>query len=135
LAAGSASGGVVFSQKRMNRARVSTPIDHHGAGAALPMVAAFFRAGQMKVLAQRVEQGRACVDLQRACLTIHAEADVGKSFPAAPPVRSAKSASCSRATAGAAWAAIAVAPTVIRSRRVTLKDSALLTDESLGSIE
>jgi hypothetical protein len=38
-------------------------------------------------------------------------------------------------TAGAARAAIAVAPTIIRSRRVTLKESELRTDESLRSFE
>ena len=44
-------------------------------GFALPVVAAFFCTGQVKMLAQRVEQGGPRVDLQRPRLAIHVEAD------------------------------------------------------------
>ena len=38
-------------------------VDQHGAGAALPVVAALLGAGQMEVFAQCVEQRRARVEL------------------------------------------------------------------------
>jgi hypothetical protein len=56
----------------------------------------------------------------------------GKKFSGCGAV---KSTGCSRAIAGAAWATTAVAPTIIRSRRVTLKESELLTGEPLGLLE
>jgi hypothetical protein len=40
-------------------------VHQHGAGAALPVVAALLGAGQVQVLAQGVEQARAVVEFQR----------------------------------------------------------------------
>ncbi len=40
------------------------PVDHHGAGAALAVVAALLGAGQVQVLAQGVEQRGAGVELR-----------------------------------------------------------------------
>ena len=49
------------------QARVDAPaVDQHRAGAALPVVAALLGAGQVQVLAQRVEQRRARVQLEAA---------------------------------------------------------------------
>ena len=47
------------------QARVDAPaVDQHGAGAALPVVAALLGAGQVQMLAQRVEQRRPRVQLE-----------------------------------------------------------------------
>src|SRR5690242_6393947 len=45
-------------------------VGKHGAGAALAVVAAFLRAGQPEMLAQRIEKRRPRVELERIALTI-----------------------------------------------------------------
>jgi hypothetical protein len=50
-----------------------TPIDNHGTRAALAMVAALLRSGQMKMFPQCVEQCRAIVDIEVSAFTIHRE--------------------------------------------------------------
>ena len=50
---------------RERQAGIDAPaIDDHGAGAALAVVAALLGAGEMQMLAQRIEQGGASVELQ-----------------------------------------------------------------------
>ena len=45
------------------QARIDAPaVDQHGAGAALALIAALFRAGQVEMLAQQVEQCRAGIE-------------------------------------------------------------------------
>ena len=48
-------------------------VDQHGAGAALALVATLFRAGQIEMLAQHVEQRRARIERQRAVCPVHGE--------------------------------------------------------------
>src|ERR1700722_12411377 len=48
----------------------------YGAGAALAVVATLLRAGQVQVLAQAVEQGRARIDIEFVVAAVHAQADV-----------------------------------------------------------
>ena len=58
---------VVLMHDRKRETGVDAPtIDNHRAGAALTVVAAFLGAGQMQMLAQRVEQGGPCVEFERA---------------------------------------------------------------------
>ena len=52
-----------------------TLFDDDGAGPALAMVASFLRAGQMKVLAQRVEERGTSIELKAARLSIHLKRD------------------------------------------------------------
>jgi hypothetical protein len=119
---------VAFVHRGKRQAGVEpTPVDHQRACAALPVIAAFFRAGEMKVLAERVEKGRTRINYQRARFAIHNEADRGKKASRLRRRNVGQSAGFSRAIAGAARAARVVAPTIIRSRRLTLKDSELLT--------
>ncbi len=49
-------------------------VHQHGAGAALAVVAALLGAGQAEMVAQRIEQGRARIELEFLCLLIHREA-------------------------------------------------------------
>ena len=54
------------------KARVDTPaIDQHRAGAALAVIAALFRAGQVEMFAQGVEQGGPGAELKLVALPIH----------------------------------------------------------------
>jgi hypothetical protein len=50
-------------------------IDMHRASAALAMVTAFLRSGQMQGLPQTVEQGRARLDLYMMFLSVHPQCD------------------------------------------------------------
>ena len=54
----------------------AAPVDDHRAGAALAVVAALLGAGQVQVLAQRVEQRGARVEFQFAGLTVYFEGDL-----------------------------------------------------------
>jgi hypothetical protein len=47
------------------------PLDDHRAGAALAMVAALLGAGEVQMLAQRIQQGGARVELQMHVAPIH----------------------------------------------------------------
>jgi hypothetical protein len=59
---------------RQSQAGIDAPaVNDHRAGAALPVVAALLRAGKLQPLAQRVEQGRARVELELAGLAVHGE--------------------------------------------------------------
>ena len=49
----------------------ATAFQQHGAGAALAVVAALFRAGGMQMIAQGIEQGGARIDLQIALHAVH----------------------------------------------------------------
>jgi hypothetical protein len=53
-----------------------TAVDQHGAGAALPEVAPLLGAGQPEMLAQRVEQGGARVQLQAVLGAVDPERDL-----------------------------------------------------------
>ena len=53
------------------------PVDDHRAGAALAVVAALLGAGQMQVLAQRIEQGGARVELKLLRGAVHGERHLG----------------------------------------------------------
>src|SRR6476620_1410694 len=53
----------------------SLPIEQHGAGSALPMIAALLGARQAEMLAQRVEQGGPGRDLKRPFGVIYMEGD------------------------------------------------------------
>jgi hypothetical protein len=50
-------------------------VQQHGAGTALPLVAALLGAGQIQALAQGVEQGGAVVDGQCALLAVDVQGD------------------------------------------------------------
>ena len=59
---------------RERQARIDAPaVDDHRAGAALAVIAALLGAGEMQVLAQRVEQGGARVERELAGLAVHLE--------------------------------------------------------------
>ena len=61
---------------REERARLgATPIDQHGAGAALARVAPDVRAGQIEVLAQEVDQKQSRLYVHRAHLAIDGDRD------------------------------------------------------------
>lgn len=63
---------------RETEATVDPPaIDEHGAGAALSVVAAFFRASKLQMLAQQIEQRRARIDLQGVRCPINLEMKIG----------------------------------------------------------
>ena len=57
------------------RQEYPAPVEQHGAGAALPVVAALLRAGQIEPLAQGVEQGGAVVERQDV-VAVDAERDL-----------------------------------------------------------
>ena len=58
---------VAFVHDRQRQAGIDAlAVDQHGAGAALALVAPFLGAGQMQMLAQRVEQGRPRVEVEFA---------------------------------------------------------------------
>src|SRR5262249_62167535 len=52
------------------------PVDDDRAGAALPLIAALLRAGQPEMLAQRIEQSGARVEIDGIALSINREAYV-----------------------------------------------------------
>jgi hypothetical protein len=52
------------------------PVHEHRARAALPLIAALFGAGEAQVLAQRVEQSRASVELEHVRPAVHVERDL-----------------------------------------------------------
>ena len=51
-------------------------IDQDRAGAALPVVAAFFRAGEIELFAQQVEEGSTRIELQRVLPPINFQTNV-----------------------------------------------------------
>ena len=53
------------------------PFDDHRAGAALAVVAALLGAGQVQMLAQRIEQRRARIELKRMLVAIDGQRDLG----------------------------------------------------------
>ena len=56
-------GAVLHDGER--QARIDPPaVDQHRAGAALAVIAALLRAGQVEMVAQRVEQGRPRRDIE-----------------------------------------------------------------------
>ena len=62
---------VAFVHDGEGEAAVDPPaVDQHGAGAALSMIAAFLGAGQVQVLAQRVEQRGAGIQIEVAHGTV-----------------------------------------------------------------
>ena len=89
------------------------PSTMHRAGAALAVVAALLGAGQVQVLAQRVEQGGARVELERAGLAVDVRARPSSA------ARRAAGAAAGAAAAGAVdeTAAAAAAPAMSASRR------------------
>src|SRR6185369_16089922 len=54
---------VVHDGERETR-KDAAAVDVNGAGAALPVIAAFFRSEELELLAERVEQGGTCVDVE-----------------------------------------------------------------------
>jgi hypothetical protein len=50
-------------------------VDQHRTGAALAVIAALFGARQVEVLAQRIEQRRPSVDIERVARLIHRQSD------------------------------------------------------------
>jgi hypothetical protein len=67
---------IALVHHRQRQTRVDAHAVHqHRAGAALAVVAALFRALQIEVLAERVEQGGAEIKLERANRAIDGEAD------------------------------------------------------------
>ncbi len=65
---------VVLVHDGEGQARVDAPaVDQHGTGAALPVVAALLGAGQVQVLAQRVEQRGADIQLEVAGMAVDDE--------------------------------------------------------------
>ncbi len=63
---------VALMHDRQREAGINaSPIDDHGAGAALAMVAALFRAGEMQLLTQSVEQGGARIQFKLASPAVH----------------------------------------------------------------
>ena len=55
------------------------PSDDHRAGAALAVIAALLGAGEMQVIAQRVEQRGARVELERVRFAVHLERELRRS--------------------------------------------------------
>ena len=49
------------------------PIDVHGAGAALALVAAFLASAQRELFAQRVQQGRSGIELETSFFSVDAQ--------------------------------------------------------------
>ena len=70
------SRAVVRDRERQAAVRAAA-VEQHGAGAALAVVAALLGAGEAEVLAQRVEQRGAGVELERARLAVDGERDRG----------------------------------------------------------
>ena len=69
---------VALVHHRERQAGVDPPaVDDHRAGAALAVVAALLGAGEMQMLAQRVEQRGARVELELPGLAIHLKGYVG----------------------------------------------------------
>ena len=56
----------------------AAPIDEHRAGAALALIAALLRAGQLESLAERIQQDDARIELQRSCRSIDIERHLDK---------------------------------------------------------
>ena len=108
-----------FVHHRERQARVdAAAVDDHRAGAALALVAALLGAGQVQVLAQRVEQGGARVELQRARRAVHLERDARDDGGSA-------AAAWAAAESGKVPAAVALAPAIRRPRRVMVMSSEL----------
>src|SRR5204863_780221 len=51
----------------------SPAVDEHRARAALPVIAAFLRTGQLQMFAKRIEQRRSRIDLERMLLAVNLE--------------------------------------------------------------
>ena len=61
---------------RQSKARIDTPaVDQHRAGAALPVVATLFGAGELQVLAQRIEERDARVEAELMIAAVDLEAN------------------------------------------------------------
>ena len=74
---------------RQRQAGVDAPaVDDHRAGAALAVVAALLGAGQVQVLAQRVEQRGAGVEFELVALAVDAQRHLGRA-PAPASARAA----------------------------------------------
>ncbi len=65
---------VAVVHRRQGQARIDPPaLDDHRAGTALAVIATLLGAGELQLLAQRVEQGGPRVEFQRAGLAVHGE--------------------------------------------------------------
>jgi hypothetical protein len=68
---------VAFRRQSEREARQHAPLaDQHGAGPALAVIATLLASGETEMLAQRIEHGRARVDVKALVLAIHAQRDV-----------------------------------------------------------
>jgi hypothetical protein len=57
------------------QARIDAPsVNQHGAGAALALIAAFLRAGQVEMLAQQVEECRTGIERERMTFAVDGQA-------------------------------------------------------------
>ena len=63
-------------QRQRQAGDYATVVNQHGAGAALAVIATLLAAGHSKMLAQRVEHGRARIDAQMLVLAIDMQRDV-----------------------------------------------------------
>src|SRR3546814_7007563 len=65
---------VALMHHRQGQAAIDPPSLHdHRAGAALAMVTALLGAGQVQMLAQRIEQGGAGIELQMHLAAVHGQ--------------------------------------------------------------
>ena len=90
-------------------------VDDHRAGAALAVVAALLGAGEVQVLAQRVEQRRARVELQCMPLPFTSSETLATGTPRVAP------AVCASASGDTVTAPAVVAPAINKSRRDIFK--------------
>ena len=77
---------VAFVHHREREAGVdAASVDDHRAGATLAVIATFLGAGEVQVVAQRVEQRGARVELERVRFAVHLERELSRSTGAAVP--------------------------------------------------